>query len=227
MLGVCGAQAAATAHLQSVSCTRGVAFPWRRRAARAPAAGRRCQVVAAGAGRGGGADDAASSSPPSPPPPPPPATASSTSCNGLSSFTSLWLGAEDFADDVTEVEQNLRQRMAATMEAACAVLQLVEDAAAGEGACGGAGGDEGAAPSPSRRGGSASNSKDAQLAALNNLLKAENNRLRDQALQDATKIKQLQSSLAGVAGVGGWGARGRSWAVGARGRTAAAAPRRV
>lgn len=42
------------------------------------------------------------------------------------------------------------------------------------------------------------NSKDAQLAALNNLLKAENNRLRDQAVLDATKIKQLQSGLAGA-----------------------------
>jgi hypothetical protein len=52
-------------------------------------------------------------------------------------------------------------------------------------------------------------SKDAQLAALNNLLKAENNRLRDQALQDATKIKQLQCSLAG--GIGD-GCRGE-WAV--------------
>lgn len=39
-----------------------------------------------------------------------------------------------------------------------------------------------------------------QLAALNNLLKAENNRLRDQALLDATKIKSLQSSLAGEGG---------------------------
>ncbi len=39
-----------------------------------------------------------------------------------------------------------------------------------------------------------------QLAALNNLLKAENNRLRDQALLDATKIKSLQSSLAGAEG---------------------------
>ena len=40
-----------------------------------------------------------------------------------------------------------------------------------------------------------------QLAALNNLLKAENNRLRDQALLDATKIKNLQSSLAGEGGL--------------------------
>ncbi|KAL4423868.1 hypothetical protein ABPG75_001169 [Micractinium tetrahymenae] len=107
--------------------------------------------------------------------------------------------AEDFADeDTSDIEQALRKRMHATLEAATAVLQLVEDKVAAAAACGGGdGGDPTAAPLPSPTTGSrASNSKDAQLAALNNLLKAENNRLRDQALLDATKIKQLQSSLA-------------------------------
>jgi hypothetical protein len=105
--------------------------------------------------------------------------------------------ADDFAEDASEVEQRLRQRMAATLEAAGAVLQAVEEQAGKDGTSASAAACDTAAPtSPTSR--TASSSKDAQLAALNNLLKAENNRLRDQALQDATKIKQLQSSLAGV-----------------------------
>jgi len=84
--------------------------------------------------------------------------------------------------------------MQATLTAATAVLQQVEEQAARGGGAADAG--EAAVPSPTT-GTRASNSKDAQLAALNNLLKAENNRLRDQALLDATKIRQLQSSLAG------------------------------
>ncbi|KAI3432441.1 hypothetical protein D9Q98_003994 [Chlorella vulgaris] len=103
--------------------------------------------------------------------------------------------ADDFAEDASEVEQRLRQRMAATLEAAGAVLQAVEEQAGKDGTSTSAAACDTAAPtSPTSR--TASSSKDAQLAALNNLLKAENNRLRDQALQDATKIKQLQSSLA-------------------------------
>lgn len=98
------------------------------------------------------------------------------------------------------MEQALRRRMHATLEAATAVLQLVEDRAAARAAGGGEGDDPAAAALPSpTTGARASNTKDAQLAALNNLLRAENNRLRDQALLDATKIKQLQSSLAGKA----------------------------
>jgi hypothetical protein len=108
--------------------------------------------------------------------------------------------AEDFAEDVGEVEGRLRQRMAATLEGAAAALAAVEARCSSEG--GGGGGDGGGSAA-------AAASKDAQLAALNNLLKAENNRLRDQALQDATKIKQLQCSLAG--GIGD-GCRGE-WAV--------------
>ncbi|PRW61074.1 E3 ubiquitin- ligase BRE1-like 2 [Chlorella sorokiniana] len=107
--------------------------------------------------------------------------------------------ADDFADDASEVEEALRQRMSATLEAATAVLQLVEaQAAAGGGSAGGDADPDAGLPSPTTGGthNRASNSKDAQLAALNNLLKAENNRLRDQALLDATKIKSLQSSLA-------------------------------
>lgn len=109
--------------------------------------------------------------------------------------------AEDFADeDMPEVEQALRRRMHATLEAATAVLQLVEDKAAARAAAGSEGDDAGeAAPLSPAAGARGSNTKDAHLAALNNLLKAENNRLRDQALLDATKIKQLQSSLAGGA----------------------------
>ena len=113
---------------------------------------------------------------------------------------------EDFAEDVGDVEEALRGRMRATLEAATAVLQLVEDAAAkgaaGASDAGASGGGDGGLPSPGggKGGGgrAGTNSKDAQLAALNNLLKAENNRLRDQALLDATKIKQLASSLAGA-----------------------------
>lgn len=109
--------------------------------------------------------------------------------------------ADDFADDdMPEVEQALRRRMHGTLEAATAVLQMVEDKAGARAAAGGEGDDPTAAALPSPTSNArASNTKDAQLAALNNLLKAENNRLRDQALLDATKIKQLQSSLAGEA----------------------------
>ena len=39
-------------------------------------------------------------------------------------------------------------------------------------------------------------SKEVQLAALSNVLRAENKRLRDQALQDASRIKELSNSLA-------------------------------
>lgn len=125
-------------------------------------------------------------------------------------------------EDVGEVEEALRARMAATLEAATAVLQLVEEQTAAKAGGGGSGaaaadGDGAALASPTSGGASGgrgggggragTNSKDAQLAALNNLLKAENNRLRDQALLDATKIKQLQCSLAGASG-GGWGRAG-------------------
>ncbi|PSC73290.1 E3 ubiquitin-ligase BRE1-like 2 isoform A [Micractinium conductrix] len=108
--------------------------------------------------------------------------------------------AEDFAEDVSDVEAALRERMQATLSGAATALALVEEAAARGAPAGGAAGggdaemEDAAATTPGgARGG---NSKDAQLAALNNLLKAENNRLRDQALLDATKIKQLQSGLA-------------------------------
>lgn len=129
-------------------------------------------------------------------------------------------------EDLSDVEEALRGRMRATLEAATAVLQLVEEAAArgggGGAADGGSGGaGDGALPSPGGgKGGvrAATNSKDAQLAALNNLLKAENNRLRDQALLDATKIKQLASSLAGARCCALWGVAWAGWAACRRGR---------
>ena len=51
-------------------------------------------------------------------------------------------------------------------------------------------------------------SREAQLAALNNLLKAENNRLRDRALKDGHRLRQLANSLAGRRCF--WGL-GRAW----------------
>jgi hypothetical protein len=74
------------------------------------------------------------------------------------------------------------------MEAATRVLEAVEEARGG-----------GLTPKDGAGAGTptaASASKESQLAAMNNLLKAENNRLKDQALQDATKIRELDSSLA-------------------------------
>ena len=74
--------------------------------------------------------------------------------------------ADDFADDVSDVEEALRQRMSATLEAATAVLQLVEaQAAAGGGSAGGDADPYAGLPSPTTGGarGRASNSKDAQV----------------------------------------------------------------
>lgn len=74
--------------------------------------------------------------------------------------------ADDFADDVSTVEEALRQRMSATLEAATAVLQLVEaQAAAGGGSAGGDADADAGLPSPTTGGarGRASNSKDAQV----------------------------------------------------------------
>lgn len=74
--------------------------------------------------------------------------------------------ADDFADDASDVEEALRQRMRATLEAATAVLQLVEaQAASGGGAAGGDNDPDAGLPSPTTGGarGRASNSKDAQV----------------------------------------------------------------
>jgi hypothetical protein len=75
------------------------------------------------------------------------------------------------------------------MEAATRVLEAVEEARAGV-----TPGDGGAVGAGTPTASSAS--KESQLAAMNNLLKAENSRLKDQALHDATKIKELASGLA-------------------------------
>eukprot|EP00887_Chlorella_sp_A99_P005997 scaffold27.g5997.t1 len=96
--------------------------------------------------------------------------------------------AASLSDDVGEVESALRKRMEATLHAATGVLELVErlkqQRPEGEG---------GASKGGANNGGSG----EAQLVAMSNLLRAENNRLRDQALQDSHKIRQLQNSLAG------------------------------
>jgi hypothetical protein len=97
--------------------------------------------------------------------------------------------AKSLVDDLSEIETALRKRMSATLEAATRVYEAVEEARSGSLGTpreGGAGGTPTAA----------SVSKESQLAAMNNLLKAENNRLKDQALQGATKIKEMASSLA-------------------------------
>ena len=67
---------------------------------------------------------------------------------------------------MSEVEEALRQRMSATLEAATAVLQLVEaQAAAGGASTGGDNDPDAGLPSPTTGGarGRASNSKDAQV----------------------------------------------------------------
>lgn len=53
-------------------------------------------------------------------------------------------------------------------------------------------------------GGDGISRSEAQLAALNNLLCAENNRLRDQALKDGHKLRQLANALAGGRARVGW-----------------------
>jgi hypothetical protein len=103
--------------------------------------------------------------------------------------------ARSLAEDPGDVEAALRKRFAVTMEAATRVMDAIEQLKSGGGGGGGGGDGDG--------GGNAGNaSKQPQVAALNSLLRAENNRLRDQALQDGVKIKQLQSSLAGGAAPG-------------------------
>lgn len=84
--------------------------------------------------------------------------------------------AKRLAADVPDVENALRKRMSATMSAATTLLERINS------------------PSTGIEGHSAS--KESQLAALTSLLRAENNRLRDQALQDSTKIRDLSNSLA-------------------------------
>lgn len=71
------------------------------------------------------------------------------------------------------METALRDRMRATLEAAARVLDAVE------------------------AGGSDASGKDPKVAALNTLLRAENGRLRDQALLDETTIRELQVAVAG------------------------------
>lgn len=85
--------------------------------------------------------------------------------------------AKGIATNVSEVEAALRSRMEGTMRAASQVLQALENGAVAGGSA-------------------ASSAKEPQLAALNNLLRAENARLRDQTVQDAVKVRELQSSLA-------------------------------
>jgi hypothetical protein len=90
--------------------------------------------------------------------------------------------AKSLGEDLSETEAALRRRMVATLDAASRVLEMVEAQNSGSK---GATGHE---ASPVKSG--------AQLAALNSLLRAENNRLRDQALQDAVKMRELETSLA-------------------------------
>ena len=101
--------------------------------------------------------------------------------------------AKSLIENISDVEAGLRKRMAATMDAARRVLEAVEEnrgaSTPGDGG--------GATHSINAGAASGSAAKESQLAALTSLLKAENNRLRDQALQDASKIKQLESNLAG------------------------------
>jgi hypothetical protein len=85
------------------------------------------------------------------------------------------------SQDASAVETRLRKRMAATMASASALLENVE--ALRSGSMGSSIPDE-------------PKSKEVQLAALSNVLRAENKRLRDQALQDASRIKELSNSLA-------------------------------
>ncbi|KAL4539309.1 hypothetical protein Ndes2526B_g02444 [Nannochloris sp. 'desiccata'] len=100
--------------------------------------------------------------------------------------------AKSLVEDLSEIETALRKRMSATLEAAARVFEAVEEARCSSLGTPREGGAGGGTPTAA----SASASKESQLAAMNNLLKAENNRLKDQALHDATKIKGLASSLA-------------------------------
>lgn len=97
--------------------------------------------------------------------------------------------AKSLVEDLSEVEIALRKRMSATLEAATRVFEAVEEARSGSLGTAQEGGGGGTPTA-------ASASKESQLAAMNNLLKAENNRLKDQALQGSTKIKEMASSLA-------------------------------
>jgi hypothetical protein len=95
--------------------------------------------------------------------------------------------AKSLVEDLSEVETALRKRMSSTLQAATRVLEAVEEVRSGALTPSGGGGTAGTATT--------SASKESQLAAMNNLLKAENNRLKDQAFQDATRLKELASNL--------------------------------
>lgn len=88
-----------------------------------------------------------------------------------------------FSQDTSTIESILRKRMSATMASASTLLQDVEALHSGGGKAGSTTSEE-------------PKSKEVKLAALSNLLRAENSRLKDQALQDAAKIKELSNALA-------------------------------
>ncbi|GAB4815094.1 hypothetical protein N2152v2_002140 [Parachlorella kessleri] len=121
-------------------------------------------------------------------------------------------GSELGPGGLAEIEGALRRRMAGTLEAAAQVLTDVEElrsrpaadsSAAATGTSAAADDLQPTSPRGRARGGSSAggasrdgSSREAQLAALNNLLKAENNRLRDRALKDGHRLRQLANSLA-------------------------------
>ncbi len=102
-----------------------------------------------------------------------------------------WAGPVSAPQVLTDVEE-LRSRPAADSSAAATGTSAAADDL------------QPTSPRGRARGGSSAggasrdgSSREAQLAALNNLLKAENNRLRDRALKDGHRLRQLASSLAG------------------------------
>jgi len=103
----------------------------------------------------------------------------------LPSDTAATATAKALAGNVSDIEASLRTRMEETMRAATRVLEAVERGRSGGQNAATIDGDE-CLNAP----------KEPQLAALNNLLRTENNRLRDLNLQDAIKVKELQNNLA-------------------------------
>lgn len=112
--------------------------------------------------------------------------------------TAVKTAHDTLSEDLSDIEVELRKKMVATLNAAKGVLEAIEqqqgstaEATAGDVAV------EGGSPVASTP--RAAASVEAQLLAMVTLLKAENERLRDDRLHDKNRIKDLSTQLAGKA----------------------------
>lgn len=87
--------------------------------------------------------------------------------------------AKSLAEDLTETEEALRRKMKETLSAAANVLNIVEDL------------------KKHRFKNDINRESECKPMALANLLKSENSKLRNTAIQDAVTIQSLKAAIAG------------------------------